>query len=124
METTKEQPTEATPAPESPAPESRSHGRAIALPGLPSLPGIRQLAWLRPQVTLPSRDRMLLYAGLGAMAAIDLIDWPVAAAIVLAQVLTSSRPESLPRVSLQEDETPAERPPSAASKSPARRSRG
>ena len=123
METTKEQPTDAAPAPESPAPESRSHGRAIALPGLPSLPGIRQLSWLRPQVTLPSRERMLLYAGLGAMAAIDLIDWPVAAAIVLAQVLTSSRSEPRPQVSVQPGETPAARPPSA-SKSPARRQRG
>jgi hypothetical protein len=123
METTKDQPTEATQASESPDPESRSHGRVIALPGLPSLPGIRQLSWLRPQITLPSRERMLLYAGLGAMAAIDLIDWPVAAAIVLAQVVTSSRSESQPDVS-PPGETPAGRPRSAASKSPARRPRG
>src|SRR5437764_12680198 len=96
METTKEQPPGAKPAPESPAPESRSHGPLIALPGLPALPSLRQLSWLRPQVNLPSRDRMLLYAGLGAMPAIDLIDCPVAAAVALAQVLTGPRPVSLP----------------------------
>ena len=123
METTKEQPTEATQASESPGSGSRSHGRLIALPALPALPGIRQLSWLRPQITLPSREKMLLYAGLGAMAAIDLIDWPVAAAIVLAQVLTSSRSESQPEVA-PPGETPAGRTRSAASKSPARPPRG
>ena len=102
METTKEQPTDAAPAPASRSSESRPRGRVIPLPGLPALPrlpalphlpalpGIRQLSWLRPQVKLPSRDKVLLYTGLGAMAAIDLIDWPVAAAIAMATVLTSS----------------------------------
>ena len=137
METTKEQPTDAAPASASRGSESRPRGRVIplpslpALPHLPALPGIRQLSWLRPQVKLPSRDKMLLYAGLGAMAAIDLIDWPVAAAIAMAQVLTSSgsRSQSLPEVSLQRSEAPAgarapaERAPSAAQKAPARRSR-
>jgi hypothetical protein len=66
---------------------------------------------------------MLLYAGLGAMAAIDLIDWPVAAAIVLAQVLTSPRSQSQPEVS-PPGESPAGRPRSAPSKSPGRRPRG
>ena len=132
METTKEQPPEAKPAPESPAPESRSHGPLIALTGLPALPGLRQLSWLRPQVKLPSRDKVLLYTGLGAMAAIDLIDWPVAAAIAMATVLTSSgsRSQSLPEASLHPDKTPAgdETPPKpaprASPKAPARRSRG
>ena len=137
METTKEQPKDAARAPASRGSESRPRGRVIpllalpALPHLPALPGIRQLSWLRPQVKLPSRDKMLLYAGLGAMAAIDLIDWPVAAAIAMAQVLTSSasRSQSLPEVSLQRSEAPArekapaERASSAAQKTPARRSR-
>jgi hypothetical protein len=64
---------------------------------------------------------MLLYAGIGAMAAIDLIDWPVAAAIVLAQVITSPRSQSAPEIS-PPGET-AERPRPVASKSPARRPR-
>ena len=123
METTKDQSTDATQASESPGSESRSHGRLIALPGLPALPGIRQLSWLRPQITLPSREKMLVYAGLGAMVAIDLIDWPVAAAIVLAQVITSPRSQSAPEAS-PPGETPGARPRSAASKSPPRRPRG
>ncbi|MEA2504895.1 MAG: hypothetical protein QOG36_1938, partial [Actinomycetota bacterium] len=85
---------------------------------------IRQLSWLRPQVKLPSRDKMLLYAGLGAMAAIDLIDWPVAAAIAMAQVLTSSgsRSQSLPEVSVHRSEAPAgDKAPAAAAPSPARK---
>jgi hypothetical protein len=106
--------------------------RLPALPHLPALPGIRQLSWLRPQVKLPSRDKVLLYTGLGAMAAIDLIDWPVAAAIAMATVLTSSgsRSQSLPEASLHPDKTPAgdETPPKpaprASPKAPARRSRG
>jgi hypothetical protein len=110
--------------------ESRPRGRVIPLPGLPALPhlpalpGIRQLSWLRPQVKLPSRDKMLLYAGLGAMAAIDLIDWPVAAAIAMAQVLTSSgsRSQSLPEVSVHRGEAPAgDKAPAAAAPSPARK---
>ena len=144
METTKEQPTDAAPASESRSSEPRPRGRVIPLPGLTALPhlpalpqlsalpGIRQLSWLRPQVKLPSRDKMLLYTGLGAMAAIDLIDWPVAAAIAMATVLTSSgsRSQSLPHVSLHREETttasktPAKPAPSAAPKTPARRSRG
>jgi hypothetical protein len=123
METTKDQSTDATKASGSPGSESRSQGRLIALPGLPALPGIRQLSWLRPQITFPSRERMLLYAGMGAMVAIDLIDWPVAAAIVLAQVLASPRSQSQPEVS-PPGETPAGRPRSVSSKSPARRPRG
>jgi hypothetical protein len=103
-----------------------------ALPHLPALPGIRQLSWLRPQVKLPSRDKMLLYTGLGAMAAINLIDWPVAAAIAMATVITSSgsRSQSLPEVSLHRneapagDKAPAKPAPSASPKTPARRSRG
>jgi hypothetical protein len=30
---------------------------------------------------LPPRERMLYYAGLGALAALDVVSWPVAAAI-------------------------------------------
>jgi hypothetical protein len=68
---------------------------------------------------------VLLYTGLGAMAAVDLIDWPVAAAIAMATVLTSAgrRSQSTPEVSVQRDDTPSEPAPSAAPKTPARRSR-
>jgi hypothetical protein len=138
METTKEQSTDAgsdrPPVSESPAAAPRSHGRLISLPGLPALPslpalpGLRQLSWLRPQVKLPSRERVLLYTGLGAMAAIELIDWPVAAAIAMATVLTSSdtRSQPSPDVSPRREETPpapAAPAPSAAPKTAARRPR-
>jgi hypothetical protein len=88
---------------------SRTGGRVITLPALPSLPSLpglqqlsRQLSWLRPQIKLPPRDKMLLYAGLGAMAAIDLIDWPVALAIAAAQALSHSEERPLPEVSVHQ----------------------
>lgn len=76
---------------------SPGNGQAVTqLPGLPSLPMLKQLSLLRPQIKLPSKDRMVLYAGLGALAVFDVIEWPVAAAIAAAQVLgNASRDRSL-----------------------------
>jgi hypothetical protein len=98
METGRKEATEAVTAPE-PGTGSSSNGRVIRLPSLPSLPqlpGIRQLSMLRPQIELPSRDKMVLYAGLGAMAVLNFIDWPVAVAIAAAQVLASKGAQPAP----------------------------
>lgn len=56
---------------------------------LPALPGAVATSATRATGELPSsirrhlppRDRMLYYAGLGALAALEVVSWPVAAAI-------------------------------------------
>ena len=50
-----------------------------------SLPGIGR-------VTLPAPDRLAFYVGLGALAAADMVDWPVALIIAAGHVIhTRSR---------------------------------
>ena len=64
----------------------RAPGINMALP----IPRIEQLAWLRPQlpqIKFPPRDRMLFYAGMGALAVAEVIEWPVALAIVASQAI-------------------------------------
>jgi hypothetical protein len=54
-----------------------------ATPAKKAVPAIKTLGELPSTVQryLPPTGRMLYYAGLGALAALDVLSWPVAAAI-------------------------------------------
>lgn len=43
------------------------------------------------QVTLPPPERLAYFAAIGVLAAIDLIEWPVALVIVTGHVLAAQR---------------------------------
>lgn len=57
----------------------------VAMPHLsmPTLPGRREVADLGRGVSglLPPKDQLALYGGLGAAAALGVLDWPVAVAV-------------------------------------------
>jgi hypothetical protein len=61
------------------------------MPSLPKLPGVsalKQLELLKPQlrgIKLPPPERLAFYAAMGAMAVADVIEWPVALAILASQ---------------------------------------
>jgi hypothetical protein len=41
------------------------------------------------EVTLPPADKLAYYAGIGLLAALDLIEWPIALVIVTGHVLAA-----------------------------------
>ncbi|WP_235883607.1 hypothetical protein [Saccharopolyspora elongata] len=65
------------------------HTTKVHLPGLPGMPGRKELTSAVDTVRgqLPSREQALFYGGLTAAAAFSLIEWPVAAAIGIGNAL-------------------------------------
>ena len=43
------------------------------------------------RVVLPSQEHLAWYAGVGALAAVELIDWPVALVLVVGKMLADNR---------------------------------
>lgn len=107
----------------------RAPGINMALP----IPRIEQLAWLRPQlpqIKFPPRDRMLFYAGMGALAVAEVIEWPVALAIVASQAvarraLSDDKPEPGASRATAGDSggSTTAKPPAAAASRPAAKRR-
>jgi hypothetical protein len=42
-------------------------------------------------VTLPPRDRLIFYAGLGALAAFEVVEWPIAMIVGVGHMLADQR---------------------------------
>jgi hypothetical protein len=42
-------------------------------------------------VTVPSPDRLAFYGGVGLLAALQIVEWPVAAALVVGHILVENR---------------------------------
>lgn len=70
-------------APHLPRPHLAVPHVSVPRPSIPTLPGRRQMTDLGRGVSslLPPKDQLALYGGLGAAAALGLLDWPVAAAV-------------------------------------------
>jgi hypothetical protein len=59
-------------------PSLRATALASSVPGMRAMTAQARWAVRTAKVNLPSRDHLLYYGGVGAMALVGVIDWPVA----------------------------------------------